>query len=112
MVNKQILVGNLGNDPETFEFDSGDKVTKFSLATSKSWKDKGTGEKKTDTQWHHIVCQRHFATNAEKYLKKGSKVYIEGETKHRAYQQDGINKSVTEVYVSALQFLSPVEQQQ
>ena len=109
MVNKQILIGNLGNDTESIQFDNGDKITKFSIATSRSWKDKNSGEKKTDTQWHNIICQRHFADNAEKYLKKGSKVYLEGETRHRQYEVSGVVKYITEVYVSDMKFLSSVD---
>lgn len=110
MANKQILVGNLGGNPETHVFDSGDKVTRFSVATSERWKDKTTGEKKELTQWHNIVAKRHFADNAEKYLTKGSKVYIEGVTRHRSYEQDGVKKYVTEVHITVMEFLSPVEQ--
>ena len=109
MKNLQILIGNLGNDPETIHFDNGDKITKFSLATSESWKDKHSGEKKKATEWHHIIAHRHFADNAQLYLKKGSLVYIEGKTKHRQYQADGATKYITEVYVSEMKFLSPVE---
>lgn len=109
MFNKQVLIGNLGSDPEVHVFENNNKIAKFSLATSRSWKDKATLEKKTETQWHHIVCQRHFAENAEKYLRKGSKVYLEGETRHRQYESDGITKYTTEVYISEMKFLSPLE---
>jgi len=109
MLNKQSLIGNLGNDPETITFENGNKITKFSIATSKSWKDKNSGEKKTETQWHNIICQSHFADSAGKYLKKGSKVYLEGETRHRHYETSGVVKYITEVYISEMKFLSPSE---
>lgn len=109
MKNLQILIGNLGNDPETIHFDNGNEITKFSLATSETWKDKSTGEKKKAVEWHTIITQRHFSNNAKKYLKKGMQVYLEGKTKHRKYEADGITKYITEVHVSDMKFLSKIE---
>jgi len=75
-VNKVILIGNLGNDPEVRKLDSGVTVVNFSMATSETYKDKNSNEKTTETQWHNIVLWRGLAEVAEKYLKKGSKIYI------------------------------------
>lgn len=105
-VNKQILIGNLGQDPETYNFDNGNSITKFSIATTKKWNDKTTGETKEVTFWHNIITQNKLAETCQKYLKKGNKVYLEGETRHRAYEQDGIKKYITEVFVKEMRFLS------
>ncbi len=97
-VNKVILVGNLGKDPEVRHLESGAVVANFSLATSDSYKDKNTGELITNTDWHNIVLWRGLAEIAEKYAKKGDKIYIEGKLKSRSYQdQDGVTKYITEV---------------
>jgi single-strand DNA-binding protein len=110
MKNLQILIGNLGQDPETHTFNDGQKLTRFSVATSESWNDKATGEKKTETTWHNCVTNNKLAEISEKYLKKGSKVFIEGKTKHRSYEQDGIKKYTTEVIVKELKFLDTLQQ--
>jgi len=107
MKNLQILIGNLGADPKVVKFDNGDQVAKFSLATSETWKDKQSGEVKTNTQWHHIIAQKQLSTVAERFLKKGSKVYIEGVTRHRSYISEGNERNITEVYVRDLKLLSP-----
>lgn len=112
MLNKQILIGFLGQAPERIYFDNGDSITKFSIATSESWKDKQTGERKTATEWHNIVAGNHLAELCEKFLNKGSKVYIEGKTKHRQYEQDGIKKYITEVHVRNLVFLDSRQEAQ
>ncbi len=97
-VNKVILVGNLGNDPDVRTMQSGDKVVNLSLATSESWKDKATGERKENTQWHRVVIFNQGLVNVcENYLKKGSKLYIEGQLETRSYEQDGQKKYTTEV---------------
>ena len=97
-VNKVILVGNLGNDPEVRSMQSGDKVVNLSLATSESWKDKATGERRENTQWHRVVVFNQGLVNVcENYLKKGSKVYIEGQLETRSWEQDGQKKYATEV---------------
>ena len=105
MKNLQILIGHLGNDPETHTFDNGDKITKFAVATSDKWTDKTTGEKKERTEWHTIITQKAIANSVEKYLKKGSKVYIEGVTRHRSCEHEGIKKYITEVKCNNLIFL-------
>lgn len=100
-VNRVILVGNLGKDPEVFGTDK--KVVKFSIATSESWRDKATGERKEVTDWHNIVVfDKTAAEFAEKYLKKGMKVYVEGKQKTRKYiDQAGVEKYSTEVVLQA-----------
>jgi single-strand DNA-binding protein len=98
-VNKVILVGNLGKDPEVRRLGSGDPVVNLSLATSESWKDKATGERKEKTEWHRVVIfNENLARVAEQYLKKGSKVYVEGQLQTRKWQdQSGQEKYSTEV---------------
>src|SRR5262245_15812310 len=98
-VNKVILVGNLGRDPEVRRMNSGDQVVNLSVATSESWRDKQTGERKERTEWHRVVIfNENLGKVAEQYLKKGSKVYIEGQLQTRKYQdKDGQEKYTTEV---------------
>ncbi|MFN3714898.1 MAG: single-stranded DNA-binding protein [Alcanivoracaceae bacterium] len=105
-VNKVILIGNLGNDPETKFLPSGGAVTNVSLATSESWKDKQTGQMQERTEWHRIVFFNKLAEIAGEYLKKGSKVYVEGSLRTRKWQgQDGQDRYTTEVVVSDMQML-------
>jgi single-strand DNA-binding protein len=101
-VNKVILVGNLGRDPEVRRMNSGDPVVTFSVATSESWRDKQTGERKEKTEWHRVVIfNENLGKIAEQYLKKGSKVYIEGQLQTRKYQdKDGVEKSSTEIVLT------------
>jgi len=98
-VNKVILVGNLGRDPESRAMPSGGKVVSFSIATSETWNDKNSGERKEKTQWHRIaIFNERLGEVAEKYLKKGAKVYIEGSLESRKYtDQSGVEKEITEV---------------
>ena len=98
-VNKVILVGNLGKDPETRRMPSGDPMVTFSIATSETWRDKASGERKEKTEWHRIVIfNKNLAEVAEKYLRKGSKVYIEGQLQTRKWtDKDGQEKYSTEV---------------
>lgn len=97
-VNKVILVGNLGNDPEIRSFQSGDRVANLSIATSESWNDKATGERKEKTEWHRVVIfNQGLVKVCENYLKKGAKVYIEGQLETRSWEQDGQKKYATEV---------------
>jgi single-strand DNA-binding protein len=100
-VNKVILVGNLGKDPEVRRLGSGEPVVNLSLATSESWKDKATGERKEKTEWHRVVIfNENIARVAEQYLKKGSKVYVEGQLQTRKWQdQSGQEKYSTEVVI-------------
>jgi single-strand DNA-binding protein len=98
-LNKVMLIGNLGKDPEVRSFQNGGKVCNFSLATSESWKDKNTGERREKTDWHNVaIFNENLVRIAEQYLKKGSKVYIEGSLQTRKWQdQSGADKYTTEV---------------
>lgn len=96
-VNKVILVGNLGRDPEVRHLESGAVVASFSLATTESYKDRTTGERKDMTEWHNIVLWRGLAEIAEKYLQKGSQVYIEGSLRTRSWEKDGVVRYTTEI---------------
>ena len=97
-VNKVILIGNLGKDPEVRSTQNGGKVANLSIATSESWRDKATGEKKEKTEWHRVVIFGNLAEIAEKYLKKGSKVYVSGSLQTRKWtDQSGTEKYSTEV---------------
>jgi single-strand DNA-binding protein len=98
-VNKVILVGNLGKDPEVRRMTSGDPVVNLSVATSESWRDKASGEKKEKTEWHRVVIfNKNLADVAEKYLRKGAKVYLEGALQTRKWtDKDGAEKYSTEV---------------
>lgn len=100
-VNKVILVGNLGKDPEIRRLNSGEPVVNLSVATSESWKDKASGERKEKTEWHRVVIfNENIARVAEQYLKKGSKVYVEGQLQTRKYQdQSGVEKFSTEIVI-------------
>ena len=98
-VNKVILIGNLGRDPEVRRMGSGDAVVTFSLATTKSWRDKATGERRDRTEWHNIVIfNENLGKVAEQYCKKGSKIYLEGQLQTREYtDKDGNQRKTTEV---------------
>jgi single-strand DNA-binding protein len=98
-VNKVILVGNLGKDPETRRMQSGDPVVNLSIATSETWRDKSSGERKEKTEWHRVVIfNKNLAEVAEKYLRKGSKVYVEGSLQTRKWtDKDGQEKYSTEI---------------
>lgn len=97
-INKVILVGNIGNDPEIKTMQSGDRVCNFSVATSESWKDKTSGERKERTEWHRVVVFNQGLMNVcENYLKKGSKVYVEGQLETRSWEQDGQKRYATEI---------------
>jgi len=105
MVNKVILVGNLGQDPEVRHLESGSVVAKFSLATNERYKDK-SGEVKTITEWHDVVVWRGLAELAERLLTKGKLVYVEGKLNHRKWQdKDGNNRKTTEVLANSFQIL-------
>lgn len=97
-VNKVILVGNLGRDPEVRKMPSGDSVANLRIATSESWNDRQSGERKEKTEWHNVVIFGKLAEVAEKYLRKGSKIYVEGSLQTRKWQdQSGQDKYTTEV---------------
>jgi len=110
-VNKVILVGNLGKDPEVRHFESGGVLASFSLATSESFLDSTTGERREITDWHEVVAWRGLALVAEKILSKGARVYVEGKLKKRSYQdRDGISRTSTEIVAEDLILLSKPEQ--
>lgn len=105
-VNKVILVGNLGKDPETRYMSSGDAVCNITIATSESWKDKNSGEKREVTEWHKIVFYRKLAEIAGQYLRKGSSVYVEGRIRTRKWQdKDGNDRYTTEIEATEMQML-------
>ena len=106
MINKVILVGNLGDAPEVRHTGSGDAVATFSLATTEKWTDKN-GQKNEDTVWHKIVVWRRLAETCGKYLSKGSKIYLEGKIQNRKWEdKDGNNRYTTEIQARDIQFLS------
>lgn len=98
-VNKVILIGNLGRDPEVRRLNSGDPVVNFSVATTESWRDKASGERRDRTEWHNVVIfNENLGRIAEQYLKKGSKVYLEGQLQTREYtDKDGNQRKTTEI---------------
>jgi len=100
-VNKAILLGRVGKDPEIRDFDNGNKVANFSLATSETWKDKNTGEKKEQTEWHNIAVFGKLAEIVESYVKKGQELYVEGKIKTRYWEdQNGDKKYITEIVLN------------
>ncbi|MGI9324187.1 MAG: single-stranded DNA-binding protein [Pseudomonadales bacterium] len=104
-INKVILIGNLGRDPETRYSQGGNAVTKFSVATSEGWRDRNSGEQQERTEWHNVVCFSKLAEIAGEYLRKGSKVYIEGSLSTSSWEQDGQKKYRTEVIARDMQML-------
>ena len=104
-INKVILVGNLGRDPETRYLPSGGAVTNVSLATSRSWKDRDSGEQKEKTEWHRVVFFNRLGEIAGEYLKRGSKVYVEGELRTREWEKEGQKHFTTEVVATEMQML-------
>ncbi|MDH4298079.1 MAG: single-stranded DNA-binding protein [Cyclobacteriaceae bacterium] len=105
-VNKAILVGRLGKDPEVRNLENGATVANFTLATSESYKDRTTGEKKEVTEWHNIVVWRSLAEIAQKYLHKGDMVYIEGKLRTRSWEKEGVTRYTTEVVADNMTMLS------
>jgi single-strand DNA-binding protein len=109
-VNKVIIVGNLGKDPEVRTFPSGGRVCNVTIATSDRWKDKQTGEMKEATEWHRVVFNDRLAEIAGEYLRKGSQVYIEGSIRTRKYtDKDGVEKYATEIRADTMQMLGKRE---
>jgi single-strand DNA-binding protein len=105
-INKVIVVGNLGNDPDTRYMPSGGAVTNLSIATSESWKDKQSGEQKERTEWHKVAMFGRLAEIAAEYLRKGSQVYIEGKLRTRKWQdRDGNDRYTTEIIADEMQML-------
>jgi single-strand DNA-binding protein len=109
-VNKVIIVGNLGRDPETRSFPDGGSLCNVAIATSRQWKDKTSGEKQEETEWHRVVFRERLAEIAGKYLRKGSSVYVEGRLKTRKWtDKDGIEKYTTEIVATDMQLLGSRE---
>ena len=104
-INKVILVGNLGRDPETRYMPSGDPIANVSVATSRRWRDRDSGEQKERTEWHRVVFFRRLAEIASEYLKKGSKVYVEGRLQTREWEREGQKHYTTEVVATEMQML-------
>lgn len=112
MLNKVHLIGSLGQDPEIVHTQSGKTIARLSLATTEKYKDK-SGEVKAVTQWHRIQLWEGLASIAEKYLKKGSKVYIEGKIQYQSYEdKDGVKRTATDIVGQSLQMLSPAQESQ
>ena len=120
-INKVIIVGNCGSDPETKYFPDGGSVTNVTVATSESWKDKQTGEQQEKTEWHRVVFKDRgnfkLGEIAGKFLQKGSKIYVEGKLQTRSWEQDGAKRYTTEIIASEMQMLdskqdNPQQQQQ
>jgi len=104
-VNKVILVGNVGKDPETRYMPSGGAVTNLALATSNTWKDKNTGDDKESTEWHRVVFFNQLAEIVDQYVRKGAKLYVEGSLRTRSWEQDGVTKYATEIFANEMQML-------
>jgi single-strand DNA-binding protein len=106
-VNKVILIGRLGRDPEVRSLDSGVTVANFTLATTEVYRDRTSGERKETTEWHNVVLWRNLAEIAQKYLHKGDMVYIEGKLRTRSWEKDGVTRYTTEVVADNMTLLSP-----
>ncbi|MDE0472615.1 MAG: single-stranded DNA-binding protein [Ekhidna sp.] len=105
-INKVILVGRLGRDPEVRHLESGATVANFSMATSETYKDRQTGEKREQTEWHNVVLWRGLAEVAEKYVKKGDMIYVEGKLRTRSWEKDGVTRYTIEVVGDNMTMLS------
>lgn len=104
-INKVIVLGNVGKEPEVRTFDSGDTVTNFSVATSEKWKDKTSGELKESTEWHRVSCFGKLSEIASKYVKKGDKIYVEGSLRTRKWTDAaGVEKYSTEIKAEKIEF--------
>jgi len=104
-INKVILVGNVGQDPETRYMPNGNAVTNISIATSEAWKDKNTGEQQERTEWHRVTFYQRLAEIVAEYVKKGSKLYVEGRLQTRSWEQDGVKKYATDIIANEMQML-------
>lgn len=104
-INKVILVGNVGQDPETRYMPNGNAVTNVTLATSDVWKDKNTGQQQERTEWHRIVFFQRLAEIVAEYVRKGSKIYVEGRLQTRSWEQDGVKRYTTEIVANEMQML-------
>lgn len=104
-INKVILVGNVGADPETRYMPNGNAVTNLTLATSETWKDKNTGQQQERTEWHRVTFYQRLAEIVAEYVKKGSKIYVEGRLQTRSWEQDGIKRYATDIIANEMQML-------
>lgn len=104
-VNKVIIVGNLGRDPEMRSFPSGDQIANVTIATTDKWKDKQSGEMKEATEWHRVVFNGRLAEIVGQYLRKGSQVYVEGSLRTRSWEKDGVKQYSTEIRADQMQML-------
>lgn len=104
-VNKVIIIGHVGRDPESRTFTDGGMVTNMAIATSETWKDKQTGEKKELTEWNRVVVHGKLAEICSQYLRKGSLVYVEGSLRTRKYQKDGVDHYATEIRADQMRML-------
>ena len=104
-INKVILIGRLGNDPEVRYTPDGTAVANFNIATSDEWTDKGSGERKERTEWHRVVAWRRLGEICGEYLSKGKQVYVEGKLQTRSWEKDGVTRYTTEIIASDVQFL-------
>ncbi len=104
-VNKVILVGNVGGDPETRYMPNGNAVTNITLATSETWKDKNTGEQVERTEWHRVTFYQRLAEIVSEYVRKGSKLYVEGRLQTRSWEQDGVKRYATDIIANEMQML-------
>ena len=115
-INKVIIIGNCGSDPETKFFPDGGSVTNVTVATSESWKDKTTGEQQEKTEWHRVVFKDRgnfkLGEIAGKFLQKGSKIYVEGKLQTRSWEQDGVKRYTTEIIASEMQMLDSKQDNQ
>jgi len=107
MINKAILIGNLGRDPEVRYTQNGTAVANFTIATSEKWKDKNTGEMQERTEWHRIVTFGRLAEICGEYLSKGRQVYIEGRLQTRSWEQEGVTRYTTEIIANDMKMLGP-----
>lgn len=109
-VNKVVIIGNCGGDPEMKQMPNGNAVANVTIATSESWKDKNTGQQTEHTEWHKVVFFNRLAEIVGQYVKKGSKIYIEGKLKTRSWEQDGVKRYTTEVVANEMQMLDSRQQ--
>ncbi len=111
-VNKVILIGNLGADPEIRHLQNGATVANFRIATTETYRDKQSGEKREQVEWHTLVAWRGLAEVVEKYVRKGSKIYVEGKLRTRKWEKDGIDRYSTEIHVDELTMLDRASDRQ
>lgn len=104
-VNKVIIIGNCGDDPEVRQMPNGNAVANVSVATSEEWKDKTSGDKQSKTEWHRIIFFNRLAEVVGQYIHKGSKIYIEGRLQTRSWEKDGVKRYTTEIIASSMQML-------